>query len=205
MVLYNYLPGSCPLRFMSVGVCTGRTKIGISQPCAVRLSWNLVETWGWYLRLTCMFWFQDLIIFYIVNKQKNAKTAKNGENRGFTKLAFSPLFQVRLIWNLVGTSGQLLGIVWYVCFVYIIVCLHFVNVNKENTLYGSFGRLQVKSLKLGGCLHLSLIHNPVYFFVDLMVCLCFMDINKWRDLVPFWKNAKRSSIWVSNERSRYRE
>ena len=43
-----------------------------------------------------------------------------------------------------GTSGQVLGIVWYVCFVYIIVCLHFVNVNKENTLYGFLGRLFIK-------------------------------------------------------------
>jgi hypothetical protein len=37
-------------------------------------------------------------------------------------------------------------------------------------------------LKLGGCLHLTLIHNPEFFFVDLMVCLRFMDINKHRDL-----------------------
>ena len=67
---------TCPPRFMSVCLLAGRTKIGISQPCAVRLSWNLAETWGWYPRLACMFCFQDLIIFYIVNKQKNAKTAK---------------------------------------------------------------------------------------------------------------------------------
>ena len=60
-------------------------------------------------------------------------------------------------------------------------------------------------LKLGGCLHLTLIHNPEFFFVDLMVCLCFMDINKHRDLAGNRKNAKRSSIWVSNERSRSRE
>jgi hypothetical protein len=63
------------------------------------------------------------------------KQTKEQKNRGFTKLAFSPPFQVRLIWNLVGTSKQVLGMVWYVCFIYIIVCLHFVNVNKENTLY----------------------------------------------------------------------
>jgi hypothetical protein len=45
-----------------------------------------------------------------------------------------------------GTSGQVLGTVWYVVF-YIIVCLEFVNVNKENKLYGSFGRLRVKSFE----------------------------------------------------------
>jgi hypothetical protein len=36
---------------------------------------------------------------------------------------------------------------WYVCFIYIIVCLHFVNVIQENTLYGSFGCLRVKSFE----------------------------------------------------------
>jgi hypothetical protein len=44
----------------------------------------------------------------------------------------------------VRTSGQVLGIVWYVCFVYIIVCLHFININKENTLYGFLDRLYIK-------------------------------------------------------------
>ena len=78
---------------------------------------------------------------------KQTKEQQKRQNRGFTKLAFSPPCRVRLIWNLVGTSGQVLGIVWYVCFVYIIVCLHFVNINKENTLYGSFGHLPVKSFE----------------------------------------------------------
>jgi hypothetical protein len=36
-----------------------------------------------------MVWFQDLFVFYIVNKQKNKKR-QNCENRGFTKLVFSP-------------------------------------------------------------------------------------------------------------------
>ena len=35
----------------------------------------------------------------------------------------------------------------YVCFVYSIVCLHFVIINKGNTLYGSFGHLWVKSFE----------------------------------------------------------
>jgi hypothetical protein len=67
---------TCPPRFMSVCCVLGRMKIAISQPYAVRLSWNLVETCGWYPRLACMFWFQGLIILYIVNKQKNKKTVK---------------------------------------------------------------------------------------------------------------------------------
>jgi hypothetical protein len=36
-------------------------------------------------------------------------------------------------------------------------------------------------LKLGGCLHLTLIHNPEFFCVDLIICLCFMEINKRRN------------------------
>jgi hypothetical protein len=71
--LWFYLPSE-------IHVCCcllGRTKIAISQPCVVRLSWNLVETWRWYPRLACMFWFQDWIIFYIVNKQKNEKPPKS--------------------------------------------------------------------------------------------------------------------------------
>jgi hypothetical protein len=32
-------------------------------------------------------------------------------------------------------------------FVSIVVYIHFVNINKENTLYGSFGRLRVKSFE----------------------------------------------------------
>jgi hypothetical protein len=69
-------------------------------------------------------------------KQTKDKKRQNLENHSFTKLAFSPPCWVRLIWNLVGISGQVLGIVWYVCYVYIIVCLHFLNINKENRLYG---------------------------------------------------------------------
>jgi hypothetical protein len=152
-----------------VSVCSllGRTEIAISQPCAVRLGWNFLETSGWYPKLACMFWFQDLIIFYIVNKQKNKKR-QNRENRGFTKLAFSPPCRVRLIWNLVGTSGQVLGIVWYVGCVYIIVCLHFINVNKENTLYGSFGRLQVKSFETWWMSSLNPNTQSWVFFVLLI-------------------------------------
>jgi hypothetical protein len=129
---------TCLLRFMCV--CSlSKIKIENFQPCAVRLGWNLVETSGWYRRWACMFSFQDFIVFYIVNEQS--------QNRGFSKLMFSLLCQVQLIWNLVGTSGQVLEIVWYVSFVYTIVCLHFINKNKENPLYGSFGHLQVKSFE----------------------------------------------------------
>jgi hypothetical protein len=38
---------TCPLRFMFVVVRCNEQKIGISQPCKVRLSLNL-ETSGWY-------------------------------------------------------------------------------------------------------------------------------------------------------------
>jgi hypothetical protein len=81
-------------------------------------------------------------------KERKKQTSKQKcRNRGFRKLEFSLPFQVRLILNLVGASGRVLGIVWYVCFVYIIVYLHFININKENTLYGLFGRVWVKSFE----------------------------------------------------------
>ena len=86
-------------------------------------------------RFSCLFTFRK-------HKQQFGGILKNAQRSSMHHFA-----AVRLIWNLVGTSGQVLGIVWYVCFVYIIVCLHFVNVNKENTLYGSFGRLRVKSFE----------------------------------------------------------
>jgi hypothetical protein len=126
---------------VSVVVCLllERTQIGISQQCAVQLGWNLVSQISVHVLVS------NLFLFFIQTKEQ--KIRENRENLGFTKLAFSPQCQVRLIWNLVGTSGQVLGIVWYVCSVYIIVCLHFVNVNKENTLYGWFGRLRVKSFE----------------------------------------------------------
>jgi hypothetical protein len=90
---------------------------------------------------------------------KEPKERRNRENRGFTKLAFSLPCRVRLICNLVGTSGQVLGIVWYVCFVYTIVCLHFVNINKEITLYGFLGRLYIKCFETWWCSFLT--HNSV--------------------------------------------
>jgi hypothetical protein len=128
--LWFYLPSEIHVCLLFVFLLE-RTEIAISQPCAVRLSWNLVETSSWYPKLACMCWFQDSIFFHFVNKQTNQKTRRNLEKRGFRKHEFSPPFQVRLIWNSVGTSGRVLGIVEYVCFVYIIVCLHFVNRNKK--------------------------------------------------------------------------
>jgi hypothetical protein len=99
--------------------------------------------------------------FLFCKQTKERKNRENRENHSFTKLALSPPFQVRLILNLVGTSGQVLGIVWYVCFVYIIVCLHFVNVNKEITLKDFSAVSSSNVLKLGGCLQPSLTHNVV--------------------------------------------
>jgi hypothetical protein len=40
------------------------------------MGWNLLETSGWYPKLAYTFWFQNLFVFYIVNKQKNKKPAK---------------------------------------------------------------------------------------------------------------------------------
>jgi hypothetical protein len=45
-------------------------------------------------------------------------------------------------------------------------------------------------LKLGGYLHLTLIHNPAFLFVDLIICLWFMDVNKQPKLAPFKKPLK---------------
>jgi hypothetical protein len=79
---------TCPPRLMSVCCLLGKTEIEISQPCTVQLSLNLVETLGWYPRLVCIFWFQDLIVFHIVNKQKNKKTAKIAKIMILDKLRF---------------------------------------------------------------------------------------------------------------------
>jgi hypothetical protein len=94
---------------------------------------NLVETLGWYPRLVCMFWFQDSIVFHIINKQ-NKKTRRNREKRSFNKLEFSLPYQVRLIWNLVGTSVQVLGIVWFVLYI-----LLFVYGGFHDWAYGRMG------------------------------------------------------------------
>jgi hypothetical protein len=56
--------------------------------------------------------------FLYCKQTKEHKNRENSKNRGFIKLAFSQPCRVRLILNLVGTSGQVLGIVSYVCFVY---------------------------------------------------------------------------------------
>jgi hypothetical protein len=140
---------TCPPRFMFV-VChvLGWTKVTISQPCALRspIELKLGGDLG-LVSQTSVHVFDSRFDYFLYCKQTKERTKQNRENWGVTKLAFSPPFPVRLIWNLVGTFGQVLGIVWYVCFVYIIVCLHFGNVNKENTLYGSFGRLRVKSFE----------------------------------------------------------
>jgi hypothetical protein len=62
--------------FVGVRMCIGTDEnwnfSAVRSPIELKLGGDL----GWYLRLACMFWFQDLIIFYIVNKQKNAKIAK---------------------------------------------------------------------------------------------------------------------------------
>jgi hypothetical protein len=181
------LRDSCLL--LCVVVCVGQTKSAISQPCAVRLSWNL-ETWGWYPRLACMFWLQDLIIFYIVNKQntKNAKIVKIAvlQNLRFLSRAKSE------IWNLVGTSKQVLGIVWYVCFVYIIDCLRFVNVNKENTLYGSFGCLQVKSFETWWMSSPKLNTQSWFFFLWFDRLFMFHGYKQTARFGAILKNAKTS-------------
>jgi hypothetical protein len=68
---------TCLLRFMSVVRSLSQTKIGISQLCAVQLGWNLVETSGWYPRLACRFWFQDLFVSLYCKQKKEQKTPKS--------------------------------------------------------------------------------------------------------------------------------
>jgi hypothetical protein len=76
---------------MSVVCCSrGWTKIGIFQLCTVRLSWNLVDTSGWYPKLACMLWFwHSLVCLHFVNP----KTPKSWKLR-FSKLEISPPFEV---------------------------------------------------------------------------------------------------------------
>jgi hypothetical protein len=64
------------------------------------------------------------------------------------------------------------------------ICLHF------DTNGHQCGFL-IKGLDLG--------NKNTLFIVDFCVCLNFVKINN--NLVTFRKNAKRSSIWLSNERS----
>jgi hypothetical protein len=61
----------------------------VRSPIEVKLGGDL----GLVSQLSVHVLFQDLIVFYIVNKKQNKKQQKqrrNRENRGFTKLAFSP-------------------------------------------------------------------------------------------------------------------
>jgi hypothetical protein len=71
-----------------------------------------------------------------------------------------------------------------VCFVYIIVCLHFVNINKKNQFMDFLAVSPSNVLELGGYLHPSLTHNSVEPVFSIHR-LCFMDINKHRNLAPF--------------------
>jgi hypothetical protein len=134
--------------------------------------------------------------FLYCKQTKEPKKHQNRQNQGFTKFSFSPPFQVRLIWNLVGTSRQVLGIVWYVCFVYIIICLHFININKETTLldFSAFSSSNV--LKLGRCLHPSLTHNVVKPVIWIHRLFMFYGLTNGAIWCHFEKNAKTSSIWV---------
>jgi hypothetical protein len=158
------------LEFFSTFLCL---TWGVSfSPFFCKKNWNFSAVWslirlklGGDLRLVSQISLHVLVlrfVCFLYSKQtKEQKKRQNCENRGFTKLAFSLPCRVWLIWNLVGTSRQVLGIVWYVCFVYIIVCLHFVNVNKENTLLDLSDVSSSNVLKPGGCLHPFLTHNSV--------------------------------------------
>jgi hypothetical protein len=68
------------LRFMCLSVCCQSVVVGtdknsnfsaVRSPIGLKLSGDLG-----YPRLACMFWFQDLFIFYIVNKQRNKEIAE---------------------------------------------------------------------------------------------------------------------------------
>jgi hypothetical protein len=72
---------------------------------------------------------------------KQTKEQKTCENRGFTKRVFSAVaspIDLKL-----GRDNRTSTRNSVVC----LFCLYFVNINKENTLYGSFVRLQVKSFE----------------------------------------------------------
>jgi hypothetical protein len=75
------------LRFLCLSVVVGTDENWNFS--AVWLGWNLVETSGWYPRLACMFWFQDLFGFYIVNKQNNRQTPKSRKSQFYKTCVFS--------------------------------------------------------------------------------------------------------------------
>jgi hypothetical protein len=79
------------------------------------------------------------------------------------------------------------------------ICLHF-----ENFIKGQYYGYQMKGLDVGSK-NALLFFDFRPFLLELIVSLCFIDVNKRRDLFTFLKNLKRSSIWISNERSKPRE
>jgi hypothetical protein len=193
------------LQFMfgcSLSVSLGRMKIRIFWLCAVWLSWNLVKTSHWYPRLACKFCFHNLTVFLCCKQTKEEKNPKSRILQFYKTCIFSTvpsLIDLKLggdIW----TSNRN-SVVWL--YVYIIVCLHFININinKENTLYEPFGHLRVKSFEIWW---MSLPNRNKQSWV---FC-CWIDhlfmFHGCKQAVQFGaisKNAKRSTIWVSNERS----
>jgi hypothetical protein len=87
------------------------------------------------------------VCFYIVNKQKNEKTPKSRKSRFYKTCVFSAvlsLIDLRLGGDIWTSTRN--GVVCLFCLYY---CLfHFVNINKENTLYGFLSRLSIKCFEI---------------------------------------------------------
>jgi hypothetical protein len=85
------------------------------------------------------------VCFYTVNKQKNKKTPESPKSLFYKTCVFSAVpspIDLKL-GGYIRTSTRNSVVCSFILFVYI-VCLHFVNINKENTLYGFLGRLFIK-------------------------------------------------------------
>jgi translation initiation factor IF-3 len=92
---------TCPPRFMSVVVVVvgvGKTDgncnfSAVRSPIELKLGGDLV-----LVSQISVHVLVSIFDYFLYCKQtKERKNRENRENRGFTKLAFSPLFQVRLI------------------------------------------------------------------------------------------------------------
>jgi hypothetical protein len=87
--LWFHLPSDIHVCCCCVVLCVGMDAncnfSAVRSPIELKLSGEL----SWYPRIACMFWFQDLIIFYIVNKQKNKKTRKSRRSWFYKTCVFS--------------------------------------------------------------------------------------------------------------------
>jgi hypothetical protein len=178
-----------PPRFMSVcsfvrlfiGTDTNCNFPAVRSPIELKLGGDL----GLVSQISVHVLVSRFYYFLIVNKQKKIKNA----NSWFYKTCVFSTVPSPIDLKLGGDIQKSTRKSVVCCFVYIIVCLHFVNINKETTLYG-------------GCLHPSLTHNvvkPVFLIHSLFMFYGYKQTSQFGVIL---KNAQTSSIWVSNERSR---